>query len=513
MSASPTSEDSLLDKLDAIAPAPLNTFDAFPKLPASYKSRSESRGFFTLFVGLLALLLVLNDIGEFVWGWPDYEFSIDKDQNSYLTVNVDMVVNMPCRYLSVDLRDVVGDRLFLSKGFRRDGTLFDIGQATSLKEHAAALSARQAVSQSRKSRGLFSFWRSTDTYKPTYNHKPDGSACRIFGSLDVKKVTANLHITTLGHGYASHVHVPHDLMNMSHVITEFSFGPYFPEITQPLDNSFEITQDPFVAYQYFLRVVPTTYVPPHTSPEKGLLTNQYSVTHYTRVLEHNRGTPGIFFKFDVEPIRLIVWQRTTTLVALFIRCVGVIGGIFVCASWAVRVSSKAFSTIVPDEDDLEPPASANSTGLRSKWVGGHLRSRPSGSGKVLRQGNSWVVEGGSPYTSYAGTPTSAAPPYSPYSPFSATHSRSNSGAVPPPPMSARSVSGGSTGAGLGVGVSSPGPGTGTFPSGASLGSPFLGPNSPAATPSFAHFPPTPGRATFPLPGPPKSPVRPEKKDD
>jgi hypothetical protein len=32
-------------------------------------------------------------------------------------------------------------------------------------------------------------------------------------------------------------------MNMSHVITEFSFGKYFPEITQPLDNSFEVTHD------------------------------------------------------------------------------------------------------------------------------------------------------------------------------------------------------------------------------------------------------------------------------
>jgi hypothetical protein len=51
--------------------------------------------------------------------------------------------------LTVDLRDAVGDRLYLSKGFNRDGvsvclisctlflrfvqTLFDIGQATTLK--------------------------------------------------------------------------------------------------------------------------------------------------------------------------------------------------------------------------------------------------------------------------------------------------------------------------------------------------------------------------------------------
>ncbi|KAJ7017487.1 hypothetical protein C8F04DRAFT_1279308 [Mycena alexandri] len=32
-------------------------------------------------------------------------------------------------------------------------------------------------------------------------------------------------------------------MNLSHVITEFSFGPFFPDITQPLDNSFELTTE------------------------------------------------------------------------------------------------------------------------------------------------------------------------------------------------------------------------------------------------------------------------------
>lgn len=86
-------------------------------------------------------------------------------------------------------------------------------------------------------------------------------ACRVFGTLEVKKVTgelyplilqaceailmsclpANLHITALGHGYASSHHTDHSLMNMSHIISEFSFGPFFPEIVQPLDNSVEIT--------------------------------------------------------------------------------------------------------------------------------------------------------------------------------------------------------------------------------------------------------------------------------
>lgn len=32
-------------------------------------------------------------------------------------------------------------------------------------------------------------------------------------------------------------------MNLSHIINEFSFGPYFPDITQPLDYTFELARD------------------------------------------------------------------------------------------------------------------------------------------------------------------------------------------------------------------------------------------------------------------------------
>ncbi|KAL0945316.1 hypothetical protein HGRIS_000819 [Hohenbuehelia grisea] len=396
-------ENSILDKLDSVVPAPLADFDAFPKLPSSYKARSESRGFMTIFVCFMAWLLMLNDIGEFIWGWPDYRFEVDRDPSSFMDVNVDMIVNMPCKFLSVDLRDAVGDRLFLSGGLRRDGTLFDIGQATTLKEHTEMLSAQQAVAQSRRSRGLFDtiLRRKTDGFRPTYYHEADASACRIYGSLEVKKVTANLHITTLGHGYASYEHVDHNSMNLSHIITEFSFGPFFPDMTQPLDYSYEVTDQHFIAYQYFLHVVPTTYIAPRSYP---LFTNQYSVTHYTRELEHDRGTPGIFFKFDLDPLSITIHQRTTTLIQLIIRCVGVIGGVFVCMGYAIRITTRAVEVVTGADQSpglVAAEASGAKAGLRAKWGGSQIRSRPAAR-------SSWAEGGSSPYTSYAGTPVSGA---------------------------------------------------------------------------------------------------------
>lgn len=91
------SPNSFIEKIDEIVHTPLQEFDAFPKLPETYKARSESRGFLTLFVTFIAFLLVLNDLGEYIWGWPDYEFSVDHDAQNDMKVNLDMVVNMPCQ--------------------------------------------------------------------------------------------------------------------------------------------------------------------------------------------------------------------------------------------------------------------------------------------------------------------------------------------------------------------------------------------------------------------------------
>jgi hypothetical protein len=65
-----------------------------------------------------------------------------------------------------------------------------------------------------------------------------------------------------------------------------------------------------------MHIVPTTYIAPRAKP---LSTNQYSVTHYTRQLDHGRGTPGIFFKFDMDPMSITIHQRTTSFLELIIR--------------------------------------------------------------------------------------------------------------------------------------------------------------------------------------------------
>lgn len=420
-------DDSILAKLDAVAP--IQKFDAFPKVQPTYKAKSSGGGFWTIVAIVASLLLVMNDLTEYIWGWPDHEFAVDTQVAKTMLLNVDMVVAMPCHYISVDLRDAVGERLYLSNGFRRDGTTFDPNQAGALQEWQwrRQAAARDVVTASRAERGLFAWlWTTKREFPPTYNYRPAGSACRVFGSVEVKKVTANLHVTTLGHGYAGHEHTDHSLMNLSHIITEFSFGPYIPDIVQPLDYSYEKTDKPFTIFQYFLTVVPTTY---YASPSRSVRTNQYSVTHYTKYIEHGQGAPGIFFRYDIDPMAIEVHQRTTYFHDFFIRVVGVIGGVWVCARWAFKIGGKAAEVVTGSRGDDDQVLVAESTSRKSRWSGGSLNKRSS------RMGG-WDSDAGSisavsspglvtPGSGWGGAPISAGP----YSP--ALNSSTGAGGFPP----------------------------------------------------------------------------------
>ena len=186
---------------------------------------------------------------------------------------------------------------------------------------------------------------------------------------------------------------------------------------------------------------------------------------------------------------------------------------FVCMGYAVKISTKAVDAVT-GADKTNGLVAAEATGvssLRKKWGGSELRSR------VVRQGSGWVVEGGSPYSSYAGTPVSGqfSHPPSPYVSSALLGNGSTTPVASPHPSA--------PGFGLGINTPTFGPSprvppsgppsamaTG-FPTAGALG-PNYGPTSPSTADSnghYTHFPPTPnpmnGGSGFPRSPLPTSP--------
>lgn len=200
-----------------------------------------------------------------------------------------------------------------------------------------------------------------------------------------------------------------------------------------------------------------------------------------------------------------------------------------CMGYAVRITSRAVEAVQgvdKTQGIVAAEASGVGVGIRKRLGSTDLRLRPGSNpgGKVVRQGAGWVVEGGSPYASYAGTPMSGTFP-SPGSagfsatPFSASVTSPNPSASPAHRRNA---------SGLGLGISSPAfgpPPSATartpvnsaypFPTAATTGSPYSGNMSAPPTPGtagngfYSHFPPTPnpvnggtGFPRSPVPGTP-----------
>ncbi|KAH0551019.1 hypothetical protein GP486_007622 [Trichoglossum hirsutum] len=215
--------------------------------------------------------------------------------------------------------------------------------------------------------------------------------CRIEGALRVNKVIGNFHIAP-GKSFSNgNMHV-HDLGNylessvehtFTHHIHSLRFGPQLPDNIKsklgakaspwtnhhanPLDNTLQVTNDRSFNYMYFVKVVSTAYLPlgwekaqnnkvPHElidlgayghGPDGSIETHQYSVTSHKRSLSggddsaeghkerlHTRGgIPGVFFSYDISPMKVINReQRTKSFTGFLTGVCAVIGGTLTVAA-------------------------------------------------------------------------------------------------------------------------------------------------------------------------------------
>jgi len=131
-----------------------------------------------------------------------------------------------------------------------------------------------------------------------------------------------------------------------------SFGPYFPSMNNPLDNTIALAPAEsahFYKFQYYLSIVPTIYTDSLSALRKldasdastsgglfsqhAIKTNQYAVTSQSHAVP-DQSVPGVFVKFDIEPITLSVVEEWGGFWPLVIRLVNIISGVMVAGGWA-----------------------------------------------------------------------------------------------------------------------------------------------------------------------------------
>ena len=124
-----------------------------------------------------------------------------------------------------------------------------------------------------------------------------------------------------------------EAFNFTHIISELSFGSFYPSLVNPLDRTVNTADAHFHKFQYYLSVVPTVY----TASGRTLYTNQYAVTEQSKEVPENY-IPGIFVKYDIEPILLAVDETRPGFLAFLMKVVNVVSGVLVAGHWGFVVS-------------------------------------------------------------------------------------------------------------------------------------------------------------------------------
>ncbi|KAH7385932.1 endoplasmic reticulum vesicle transporter-domain-containing protein [Pyrenochaeta sp. MPI-SDFR-AT-0127] len=361
------------DSDDAFGPAKggiVSSFDAFPKTKKTYLVQGRNSSAWTVTLILTCIYLSWSEISRWLAGTTSQSFSVEKGVAHDMQINLDIIVAMRCADLHVNMQDAAGDRTLAGDLLRKDPTtwaswtgknsdkgIHELNKADSSPGWDENWDVHEQLGKAKKKK-----------FSKTPRVRGETDSCRLFGSLDGNKVQGDFHITARGHGYMEFgEHLDHSTFNFSHVIREMSFGPYYPSLTNPLDNTIAVTPteaDHFYKFQYYLSIVPTIYtddsslIPlldsvnrdPKNHPASSIFhtthaikTNQYAVTSQSHTVPETN-VPGIFVKFDIEPIMLNVVEEWGGFWRLIVRLVNVISGVMVAGGWAWQMYDWSLET-------------------------------------------------------------------------------------------------------------------------------------------------------------------------
>lgn len=82
---------------------------------------------------------------------------------------------------------------------------------------------------------------------------------------------------------------------------------------------------------------------PYGRSRNTVFTNQYAVTEQGYTVPENQ-VPGVFVKFDIEPILLTIAEEWASIPAFFIRIVNVVSGVLVAGGWCFLLTHWARET-------------------------------------------------------------------------------------------------------------------------------------------------------------------------
>ncbi|CAK8566971.1 unnamed protein product [Lathyrus sativus] len=319
----------------------LKNLDAFPRAEDHLLQKTQSGALVSVIGLFIMAILFLHEMGYYLTTYTVHEMSVDLNRGETLPIHINMTFpSLPCDVLSVDAIDMSGkhevdlDTNIWKLRLNSNGMIIGTEYISDLveKEHAAHNhgDGKDHHEHSEEKAHLQTFDEATEnTIKKVKEALKNGEGCRVYGVLDVQRVAGNFHISVHGLNIyvAQMIFDGAKNVNVSHVIHDLSFGPKYPGLHNPLDETPRIVHDASGTFKYYIKIVPTEY---RYLSKEVLPTNQFSVTEYFSPItsQFDRTWPAVYFLYDLSPITVTIKEERRSFLHFITRLCAVLGGTF-----------------------------------------------------------------------------------------------------------------------------------------------------------------------------------------
>mmetsp|Transcript_28525 Transcript_28525/g.60525 ORF Transcript_28525/g.60525 Transcript_28525/m.60525 type:complete len:347 (-) Transcript_28525:159-1199(-) len=329
----------------------LKRFDLYRKVPRDLTEPTLSGAAVSCCTVALALYLFLAEFMVFMNRRWDSEMLIDESKTEEkLQINLDITMPvMPCELLSFDAQDVMG-----SHEVDAHGNLFKI-----------RLTSKGDVIAREEMKGSHYGASSQLTRHHSFNYDNtdvdrirkmihSGEGCRVQGFVKVNRVPGNVHLSTYSHSYLfGSLYQETKNMNITHRINHISFGEdtdinYIKKhfsgtgIVSPLDGVKQVVAEKKTGsfidsaiFEYYTKVVPTTYIPLDSPP-----LHVYQFTANSNKIA-NQQMPSLYLRYDFSPVTVRYKETRESFSHFLVQLCAVIGGIFTVAGVVDSVLHKS----------------------------------------------------------------------------------------------------------------------------------------------------------------------------
>ncbi len=263
---------------------------------------------------------------------------------SKLTINLDIeLLNLPCDIISIDLQDVMGAH---SVNLEGNVTRYR------LDKNGKIINSQPYEIKNGTPHDNHMHYPQPD-YELIKKQVANKEGCQLKGFFKVNKVPGNFHISS--HAFGPTIsRLAGDgllLVDLNHKINHLSFGNLeelkeikrtFKEgVLNPIVGTVENKRKEKMIYEYYIKIVPTTY---KELSGKTFYVNQYN--YNSNVIPAGNKFPSVYFKYELSPVTVEYTQYKDAPLNFFIQICAILGGVFTVTGIIDALIHKSIVTIL-----------------------------------------------------------------------------------------------------------------------------------------------------------------------